>query len=708
MTRMLVFRCLLCALALLLFLLGAAPSQPRSVQTAVGDVFEFPIPTADSRSYSLVRSWDGNVWFNAQHKRVGRLGPSGIPEFPIGTPGGINVLKGAPVTLRNKAISSEGSGLSTVPYSPEVLGTVKGNHHESTIGSSARLAAGGHHTCGLTTGGGVQCGGWNEDGQLGDGTTTSRRVPTDVVGFVEAITTIVVGEHHTCVLTTAGGVKCWGNNESGRLGDGTNIHRSNPVDVVGLVNGVVAMAPGEAHTCVLTVAGGVKCWGNNYYGRLGDGTTTNRRTPVSVVGLSNNVAGIAAGSGHTCALTTAGGVKCWGANNNSQLGDGTSLDRYTPVDVVGLSSGVAAIAAGGYHTCALTTSGEVKCWGRNAEGELGDGTSTQRLSPVDVVGLGGGVVVIASHDLHTCALTASSGAKCWGRNHFGQLGDGTTTDRHTPVDVVGLGDGVAAIAPGSNHTCGLTTSGFMKCWGYNGIGQLGDGTTADHHTPGDVLGFGIGLANLTISTDPIELHWLSGTVQTGYTLLKFNTSTASATLLPVAGDLTSYSDASATNGVVYCYVLAALSGPTFLGLSDLLCGMAGAESGTVIPQDFALKLGGTANAAMTWTAPVGGADSYLLQRIPLDGSPITTAALGGAATSTTQAVVSAGTCFQLIAFKGAAYGTSDVLCGVPGVSTLGLEGGAGQGGKARTASEVLAEVEGRFQGVAAGAAMGRP
>ena len=305
------------------------------------------------------------------------------------------------------------------------------------------IAAGPYHTCALTSLGAVKCWGANSFGQLGDGTTTDSLTPVGVPGLASGVTAVAAGERHTCALT-GGGVKCWGYNEAGELGNGTTIQSLTPVEVTGLTSGATAIAAGwGGHTCALMSGGGVKCWGNNGGGQLGNGSTSRSSVPVDVVGLTSGVIAVAAGDGHTCALTSGGGVKCWGANPSGLLWNGTTPDSLTPADLAGLTSGVIAIAAGEYHTCALMSGGGVKCWGANSWGQLGDDSTTDSLTPVDVSGLMSGVTEITANGLssYTCALMSSGGVKCWGHNKAGQLGNGTTTDSSVPVDVDFAGQG---------------------------------------------------------------------------------------------------------------------------------------------------------------------------------------------------------------------------------------------------------------------------
>jgi len=348
------------------------------------------------------------------------------------------------------------------------------------------IAAGVNHTCALTGAGGVKCWGQNFYGQLGDNSTLSRLAPVDVSGLSSGVTAIAAGGYHTCALAAGGGVKCWGRNYEGQLGDNSTTLRLTPVDVLGLPSGITAIAAGYGHTCVLDNIGGVICWGGNGSGQLGNNSTTGSLMPVNVSGLASGVAAIAAGSNHTCALASGGGVKCWGSNSNGQLGNDSTTQSLIPVSVTGLTSGVAAIAGGGYHTCALSGGGGVMCWGHNDYGQVGDNSTMDRLTPADVNGLASEVTFIATGESHTCASNSSGGVKCWGFNYEGQLGDNSYATRLTPVDVWELSSGATAVAAGRFHSCALVSAGKVKCWGTNGYGQLGDGTGVSRPIPGDV------------------------------------------------------------------------------------------------------------------------------------------------------------------------------------------------------------------------------
>lgn len=317
----------------------------------------------------------------------------------------------------------------------------------------------------------------------------------EVGGDLLQVSSIAAGARHSCGITPGGGVKCWGSNSNGQLGDNTTTQRLTPVDVVGLGSGVASIYAGAYHTCAVTTAGAAVCWGRNLEGQLGDGTTVDRWIPVAVAGLNSGIASMATMNVHTCAVTTSGAAKCWGNNGNGRLGDNTTTSRLTPVDVFGLDSGVADITAGNFHTCAVLTTGAAKCWGRNSNGQIGDESTTQRNAPVDVAGLGVGVASIAAGANHTCAVMNSGAAKCWGYNVTGQVGDGSGTQRISPVDVVGL-SGVVRITGGTSHTCALMASGAAKCWGDNAFGQVGDNSTTNRVTPVDVPGLSSGVASI--------------------------------------------------------------------------------------------------------------------------------------------------------------------------------------------------------------------
>lgn len=382
-------------------------------------------------------------------------------------------------------------------------------HHHPTASIFSHLAsgvhaitAGGDHNCAVLSDGSIRCWGANSNGQLGDGTTTNRSTPIDAIGLTSNVLALGAGHSQSCAISADNGPVCWGFNSNGGVGDGTDQDRFSPSLVNGLGIGVQELDPGNSYTCALTATGGVKCWGLNDRGQLGDGTKVSSFVPVDAIGLNTGVASVAAGSFHVCALTTSGAVKCWGNNAQGGLGDGTTTERLTPTNVSGLTSGVRAITAGNGHSCALTAAGGVKCWGDNSLGELGDGTYTARYTPVDVSGLTSGVTAIAASDSqHTCALTVSGGVKCWGDNRYGQLGNGTMGDSTSPIDVIGLTSGVRAISTGYSFSCALTTAGGVKCWGDNSENQLGDGTTTSRLTPTDVSGLDSGVQSIDVGVN---------------------------------------------------------------------------------------------------------------------------------------------------------------------------------------------------------------
>jgi alpha-tubulin suppressor-like RCC1 family protein len=352
----------------------------------------------------------------------------------------------------------------------------------------AQVATGGMFSCGRTGGGAALCWGSNDQGQLGDGSHDESPVPVQVAGLDHGVTRITAGDTFACAVTAARTVLCWGSNDQGQLGDGTTDPSSVPVPVAD-VSRAKAVSAGFSHACALLVGGKITCWGSNSAGQLGNGVSGLWGAPSKVARLGAKAVSVAAGGYHSCAVLETGAAKCWGENESGELGDGTTTDRRRPTQVSGLAKGVQRISAGQADTCAVTRKGAAKCWGLNESSQLGDGTVTRRTTPTQVYGLTSGVDSIAAGDTHTCAVTSTGAALCWGVNASGQVGDGTTSTRSQPVQVATLTGKVGGIDAGYAQTCSTLGAGRARCWGFNGYGQLGDGTTTSRSRPAEVQGF---------------------------------------------------------------------------------------------------------------------------------------------------------------------------------------------------------------------------
>ena len=347
----------------------------------------------------------------------------------------------------------------------------------------AEVSAGGRHACAVTTHGKVYCWGWNRYFQLGAGEALDSSVVPIPVQSTLPYAAVAAGEFHSCAIHDtqigANTILCWGSNQNGKLGDNTTTARSVPTST-NLSVDFGKVTAGFNHSCALRSDTHVAyCWGSNLYGQIG---TTNAYSEVRQPNQINSAlpfTQIDAGESHTCALQASGVAYCWGRNVNGQLGDGTTTDRYAPVAVTGGLT-FKSIGTGYQHTCGLTVAGKAYCWGRNAASELGNGTTTGSLTPVEVSG--GHTFASLWVGGVTCGLTSTGAPYCWGANFGGQLGDGGFTPRGTPFALPG-GFAFMQLAPGGTFTCGLTSGRLVYCWGWNEYGELGDGTSTFRLAP---------------------------------------------------------------------------------------------------------------------------------------------------------------------------------------------------------------------------------
>jgi alpha-tubulin suppressor-like RCC1 family protein len=354
-----------------------------------------------------------------------------------------------------------------------------------TCGScSEQVALGYYHTCARKKDGTLWCWGNNNYAQLGNGTDQEKASPVQVSLLGATVIDVALGYDHTCGRKKDGTLWCWGRNDSGQLGDGTSTGKSSPVQIVALAATAVDVVLGDYHSCARKQDGTLWCWGHNDSGQLGDGTTVKKSSPAQVPALGATVVEVSLGGAHSCARKQDGTLWCWGRNDYGQLGDGTTVQKSSPVQVPVLGATVVEVSLGGAHSCARKQDGTLWCWGANYNGQLGDDTTASTSSPVQVFVLGNSVIEVALGDRHGCARKQDGTLWCWGANYDGQLGDGTKAQKSSPVQVVALGATVVEVALGGAHTCARKQDGTLWCWGANSsYGQLGDGTKAQKSLP---------------------------------------------------------------------------------------------------------------------------------------------------------------------------------------------------------------------------------
>lgn len=378
------------------------------------------------------------------------------------------------------------------------------------------IVGGYYHSLALKPDGTVWAWGDNTYGQLGDGTTVNKSAPVQVQSLSDVVA-IAAGDYHSLAVKSDGTVWAWGKNDYGQLGDGTTTQKNIPVQVKGpdgsgCLSGVVAVAACSDYSFALKSDGTVWAWGQNIYGQLGDGTKVNRCTPVQVQNLSNVVA-IAAKGSHCLALKSDGTVWAWGGNANGELGNGTTQFSAVPIKVLNLE-GVVSIAAGYQHSLALKADGTVWAWGRNGEGQIGDGTyDSYKSVPVQVSNISNIVMIAAGYN-DSLALSSDGIAWGWGYNCFGQIGNAAKYQR-VPFQIGGFYSAVM-IGAGHLHSFAIKSDGTVWALGYNDCGQLGDGTTTNRTTPVQVQNLNLGALSVgpeLITVSPGSLNLLVGETQ---------------------------------------------------------------------------------------------------------------------------------------------------------------------------------------------------
>jgi alpha-tubulin suppressor-like RCC1 family protein len=329
--------------------------------------------------------------------------------------------------------------------------------------------------------------GENTVGELGDGTITNRASPVSVVG-VQYWTQVSSGGDHSIGVDSSGAAWGWGCNLAGQLGDCTTADKRIPRRVVGNITDWHQLSAGHAHSVGVRKNGTAWAWGTNSSAQLGDNTSTNKSSPILVVGGFTDWCSVSAGYVHNLGVRQNGTAWGWGTNSSAQLGDGTTTVRSSPVSVVGGFTDWCQVSAGFRHSLGVRCNGTAWAWGYGATGRLGDGGVTSRLSPVTVAGGFTDWCQVSAGTSHSLGVRRNGTAWAWGCNGSGRLGNNTTVDSSSPVSVIGGFTNWCQVTAGNIHSLGVRTNGTAWAWGLNNSGQLGDNTTTDKSSPVSVIG----------------------------------------------------------------------------------------------------------------------------------------------------------------------------------------------------------------------------
>lgn len=342
----------------------------------------------------------------------------------------------------------------------------------------------------IFTYGGLWLSGRNNYGQLGDNTVTWRSSPVQTIAYGINWLQAGIGGDHSAIIKSDGTLWTWGRNSNGQLGEFTTTDKSSPVQTVSGGTNWKQVSGGGKHTAAIKADGTLWTWGWNLYGQLGDNSVANKSSPVQTIGTAATWKQVSAGTTQTSAVKTDGTLWSWGYNLNGQLGDNSVTSRSSPVQTISLGTDWLVVSSGDSHTVAIKTDGSLWTWGRNSESQLGDGTTVQKSSPVQTVSGGTNWKQISCGLYHSLALKTDGTLWGWGNNGNGQLGDNTVINRSSPVQTVSGGTNWRQVSGGYSSTGAVKTDGSLWLWGRNDFGQLGDGTSVQKSSPVQTVALG--------------------------------------------------------------------------------------------------------------------------------------------------------------------------------------------------------------------------